>query len=164
MIWVGTLLEDPGHLLICWLLKSTNFTKYMLICSSGFHYWYFVVLQNVFLTGSSASFPKFKERMEVELRAIRPFQSIFNVNTASKYRAYFSLEDCLKLMQSLGEIWCQCFQCFLCKMCTKCQCWNHPLGHCPYSLHNFRILLIALDHPVKIYSITPACPKLWYGW
>ncbi|XP_064632703.1 actin-related protein 5-like [Lineus longissimus] len=38
--------------------------------------------QNVFLTGSPASFPKFKERMEVELRAIRPFQSLFNVNTA----------------------------------------------------------------------------------
>ena len=40
------------------------------------------VVQNVFLTGGSANLAAFSQRIDAELRHIRPFQSHFTVNTA----------------------------------------------------------------------------------
>ena len=40
------------------------------------------MFQYVFLTGGCASFPNFKERLEHELLAMRPFQSEFHVYQA----------------------------------------------------------------------------------
>jgi len=41
-----------------------------------------LLLQNVYLTGGNSIYPYFKERLELELRAIRPFQSHFEVTRA----------------------------------------------------------------------------------
>ncbi|KAK2181993.1 hypothetical protein NP493_372g02023 [Ridgeia piscesae] len=41
------------------------------------------LVQNVFLTGGCSSIPCLKERMETDLRAIRPFQSTFAVQVAT---------------------------------------------------------------------------------
>jgi actin-related protein 5 len=38
--------------------------------------------QNIFLTGASVLFPYFKERLEVDVRAMRPFQSEFKIEMA----------------------------------------------------------------------------------
>lgn len=43
----------------------------------------FLFLKNIFLTGGCASFLNLSERLENEIRAIRPFQSTFNIYTAS---------------------------------------------------------------------------------
>ncbi|TRY91674.1 hypothetical protein DNTS_003334 [Danionella cerebrum] len=42
------------------------------------------LVQNVFLTGGNLQYPGVKERVERELRAIRPFQSHFQVNVAAR--------------------------------------------------------------------------------
>ncbi|XP_067058147.1 actin-related protein 5-like [Acropora muricata] len=41
------------------------------------------LVQNIFVTGGNTQFPKFQERLERELLAIRPFQSTFRVTTAA---------------------------------------------------------------------------------
>lgn len=41
------------------------------------------LVQNIFLTGGCASFLNLSERLENEIRAIRPFQSTFNIYTAT---------------------------------------------------------------------------------
>lgn len=42
-------------------------------------------MQNVFITGGNAMFSHFKERLEHELLAMRPFQSTFSVSIASEF-------------------------------------------------------------------------------
>jgi len=41
-------------------------------------------VQNVFVTGGNTKFPQFGNRLEMELRAVRPFQSQFRVTMAGK--------------------------------------------------------------------------------
>lgn len=41
------------------------------------------LVQNIFLTGGCASFPNLSERLHKEIQEIRPFQSTFNIYTAS---------------------------------------------------------------------------------
>jgi len=45
-----------------------------------------LLLQNVYVTGGNSMYPNFKDRLELELRALRPFQSHFTVTRA---------EDCI---------------------------------------------------------------------
>lgn len=40
---------------------------------------YLSVVQNVFVTGAAAQFPGFDDRVETDLRCIRPYQSQFRV-------------------------------------------------------------------------------------
>ncbi|KAJ8681138.1 hypothetical protein QAD02_016925 [Eretmocerus hayati] len=60
--------------------------------------------KNIFLTGGPAVFPGLRERLERELRAIRPFQSNFHVNVAenTKLDAWYGARD-FALSGSLPE-------------------------------------------------------------
>ena len=45
---------------------------------------FFIDLKNVLVTGGNTMLPHFESRVERELRAIRPFQSSFNVTASCK--------------------------------------------------------------------------------
>lgn len=62
------------------------------------------LVSNVFLTGGSAAFPGLRERLQRELREIRPFQSEFQVNIAenTSLDAWYGARD-FALSGSLPE-------------------------------------------------------------